>query len=273
MKKVIHTAAAAMLLAAAVSADAAVTAQAGDLLAGFYKKSADGTSVVGNTYVINLGPASNYRESITAPGTVVATLGADLGSASGFGATWFSDPTVFWGIVGVVPNGSPVTGGDPGRTSYLSEAAPSGLESSAPFTLSNTKRGSAAGAIADFFSATNGLSENGAVNGGAFVPASTPNSFAASLPPNTTDFFTTAVNPTAAMNGSVSTLDLYRVLNSTSGADLTSAFTPASATVGASQYAGSFTLSSTGALTFVPEPGAATLGLLSAGLLLMRRRK
>lgn len=257
---------------AASSASAAITVQPGDLLAGFFKKAPDGTSVVGNTYVINLGPAANYREGITAPG-VVANIGADLGSASGFGASWFTDPSVSWGIVGVVPNGNPTVGGDPGRTTYMTQAAPAGFASSTPYTLSSTNRGTASLRIDGVFDAMNGAAENGATAGGAFVPASAPGSFSSELPPSSTTFFGVGVNPLASLNGAASTLDLYRMLHATSGADLTSAHAPGDAVIGTAQYSGSFVLSSTGALTFVPEPGVALLGSLGLLFMAARRRK
>ena len=253
----------------AVPVRAALSVVPGDLLASFYSVDA-GNALGSQTYVYNLGPASGYREGTVVQGNI-DNLANDL--AQTFGPNWATNGEVRWGIVGVVGISDPVTLGDPARTSYYSQSFTGGSPaSSAAFTLSSANRTGLAGAVKDYSVAMNGLSENGATDGGAQVPVSTINDYSDYLPPTKTTHFNISPSPSTQLSSAAAGLDLYRFIHTTTGADLSAAYAPADAAVGAGQYIGSFTLSGTGDLSFVPEP---TTGLLAGlcGLLVFRRRR
>lgn len=266
-----HTVAAlaGVLLLGGGQAEAALTVTAGDLLMGFAKVNAGGTGYEGSTYVYNLGASTGYRETITPP-MVIDNLNTDLTSA--FGAGWANDPTVRWGIVGVVGPTDPVTNGDPARTTYLSQDYQGSLGGSDPFVLSSSARGSLSTNLKSFFNSMNGIAENGAVDGGAIYQASGVNSFSSFLPPGPATYFGASVNPLTAMTaGPIAGLDVYRTLHTLTGAELNSSF-DSNAVTGTGQYVGSFTLTDTGTLTFVPEPSTGILALLASMAVLRRRR-
>jgi hypothetical protein len=258
-----------VLLLAAGQANAALTATPGNLLMGFAKVNAGGTGYEGSTYVYNLGPSTNYREAAGTP-IVIDNINTDL--AATFGPGWANDPTVRWGIVGVVGPTDPLTNGDPARTTYFSQdylGAPGG---SAAIILSSSARGSLSTNLRSFFTSMNGIAENGAVDGGAVYPVSAVNSFSSFLPPGPATYFGVGTNPLTAMTaGPNAGLDLYRTLHTATGAELNSAF-DADAVVGTGQYVGTFLLTDSGGVSFVPEPSTGILALLASMAVLRRRR-
>lgn len=249
-------------------AEAALTVMAGDLLMGFAKVNAGGTGYEGSTYVYNLGASLPFRQG-TSP-MVIDNISTDL--ATVFGAGWASDPTVRWGVVGVVGSTDLLTNGDPARTTYFSQDYLGEPGGSSTITLSSSNRGSLSTNLRSFFTSMNGIPENGAVDGGAIYPISSPNSFSSFLPPGPATYFGIGVNPLTAMSAAPSAgLDVYRTLHTASGAGLTSAF-DGDAVVGTGQYVGTLTLSDSGALNFVPEPSTGLLALLASIAMLRRRR-
>lgn len=267
----------------------------GDLALAFYQTI--GGVVQSNTYVVNLGQASLYREntqndvSITSVNSGLASgnIGADLSST--FGTDWADSGTVSWVLIGGVSAGGTAnpyfpgtqpTVGDPARTSYLSKARASlNSNSTAPGTtlsgtLSQTNRGTLSTNVVSFLSgASKGIDAfetNTAISGtntaSAILPKSNVNTIDEFLPPATATFFGVAaaydprqtfnsgsISGTAAVQGA---LDIYRIIHTATGADLTAAASAGDASVGVAQFIGTITLSAAGDLKIVSLPSSAS---------------
>lgn len=265
----INSALLAAALTATQSANAALSVQQGDLLLGFAKVNSSGTGYEGNTFVYNLGLASSYRDGAATP--ALPNLNVDLTAA--FGSGWAGDSSVRWGVVGVVGSTSATIAGDPARTTYFSRDFLGSSRGSEPVTFSQNQRGALTINLEGFFSYMNGIAENGAASGGAFYSSSGINSFSSFLPPGPTTYFGIGVSPFAIFGGGdVSGVDLYRVLHATDGAALNAA-NDGPATVGAGQYIGTFTISDSGVVQFIPEPSAFLLAAIAALSGLAGRRR
>jgi hypothetical protein len=257
------------LAASAGLSQAAVSIAEGDIILGFSQTTPAGTGVTTNSYIVNLGAGSTFRD-YTGDRYTLVNLNADLTSA--FGAGWSTDPNIRVGIVGVVPATGSLTNGDPVRTTYVSRA----YEGSTGFTMSAAQVGNASTNIGTFRTAMNGIAENGAVvPGGAIVPTATANDFGDFLPPISATYFG---NSNALMNagnvgGTVTGLDVWRTLNTLTGADLTAAQSQGDAALRQGQYIGSFELSNTGAVVFVPEPATGMLTAICGLFGILRRRR
>lgn len=247
-----------------VAKAATPTFNAGDLLVGFY---ATGGTGVNDNYVFDLGPAYAYRDNNTAlfSSHLSISLGVDL--ASIYGANWNSRSDLFWGVLGVYSKISSANG-DPGATNYLSLADPS----TAPTLGSSTTRTNTANTILGLASGAGGFAVSTATsNSGGFgvdIAATNSNSFE-----SVSSSLLTATTYNVA--GSVgSGLDLYRILNSTSGASPTG-------TVGLGTLEGTFSINSSGNVAYasvaaVPEPSTwAMMGVGAAflGMQVVRRNK
>ena len=259
MRSLSFIASASVFLFGAFPVSAALTTNTGDLLMGFYRVETDPVSlipaVIAKTYVYNLGPAATWRENTT----TVVTLGnikADLDEA--LGADWAESLDVRWGIVASTGISGTTISGDPLRTSYYSRAlSVFDPRSSQGYTLSSANRTGTANAINDFVTAMHGK-PSGANASGAIVDPSVTASFSSYLPPTLTTFFNVGVSPLTSFGvgtiGAATTynveaaLDVYRMIHSTSGADLTAGLSPGNAVVGTAQYIGTFTIDSTGTL-------------------------
>ncbi len=254
------------------NASAAVTAAPGDLIAAFYEPTATGPGT--NTYVLPLGAGSAVREGTTTFTTT--NINTDLVTA--FGADWATSGTVRFAILGIVGPSDGTVSGDPNRTVYMSTTNGGVLASASGFSITSSGvRGSVALNMDTWANTMNspGLLENGAVNGGAIVPTSAPNNFASFMPPTSGTSFGQSTNtPYTTLNGTTVGLDVFRVLNVTTAADLTAAGSPTNAAVGVGQFVGGYTLSPTGQLSFagVPEPSVSLLGGLALALSTLRRR-
>lgn len=254
----------------------------GDLLVGFY--SVDGTSVGQNTYVYNLGQASTWRENTSAT-SLIGNINADLENA--FGAGWYDNGNIRWGILGSVAIDEAAINGDPSLTNYFSR----GLDTFAPGSSTApsfvaAQRGTLANNSKTFRNAMNGKA-SGANNKGAIVATTSVNDYSDFLPPTTSTFFGVGTNPNSSFGaGTIGTgtggygvegaLDLWRVLNTTTGADLTAGLSGSPASVGLGQYIGTFTLDSAGNLRLdaVPEPSTYALIALGAiAVIVMGLRK
>jgi hypothetical protein len=264
---------------------------AGDIGIAFY---AFTDSVVeANTYVLNLGQASLYREN-TQTGVAISTINTALASSNigadlvaTFGANWAEDGRVRWAVVGGVNSTDPLTSGDPPRTNYISRGRAS-LANGATgagttiSSISSTNRGILSNNIQGFFTGTNdgiGLvnsstSTSGVNVAGAVLPISNINSVDEFLPPSQLTYFGVGIDPrqtfaTGAITGSAAVegaLDLYRILHSTSGADLTAGASTGNAAVGAGQFIGTLTIDATGNLK-IAAVGAANPDSDGDGLL------
>lgn len=246
----------------------------GDLLLAFRS-----TNATANTFVVDIGQASLYRDStgtIDVTGNLGATLNAGLTSA--FGAGWASDTGL---TMGILATGFPLPGDGSGRAVYVGASgttyAPlatgdlNGLYSNITSFANSGADGSFSTFVANGANASNvSLGGNGAV-------------ISTSLSNDYTDYAALSAyfgylpaggNELNVVNGFTgSTLDLYRILASTSGATdaPTAARTP--------QLQGSFSISNTGAVSFnaepaaVPEPSRVILLGLGLGGLFVRRRR
>ena len=251
------------------NADAAIVFTAGDLLLGFHATGGQGAN---DTYVFNLGPAIAFRDApasflvTSQPG--FAALGADLTAT--FGSNWFTRTDLFWGA-SAVRSSSPVSGavsGDPTRTLYVTRDDDDGGWSG----ISSTDRGNAANSVSTFQNAFLGNNGTAASNNrGAIIPTSQNNDWAEFNARSTTGPTAPSFN---SFNPSIETfvgdgLNLYRILNSTTGAN-------PSGTVGDGSLLGNIGINAGGAVTFSVVPEPASLALLSVGgsvLGLARRRR
>lgn len=278
----------------ASQARGAVTLESGSLAVAFYQ--VIGGVVQPNTYIFDLGQASNYREntgynvsvSTITGGPASSSIAGDLTNT--FGANWANDGTVRWMVIGNVGQTDPTVDGDPAYTSYLSRAVstiPAGGVSTTIPTISLGNRGFLSNNIESVFNnvsnATSGASADGTIIGKA-----APGTIDEFLPPTTGTYFGIGVNPYQTLNaGSITNnsaaqslgliegaLDIYRVLDTTgSGADLTAGYSIGDAIVGKGQYIGTLVLSSTGNLSVIPESSTALLGVASTLGLCFRRRR
>lgn len=244
----------------------AVETEEGDLLIGFYE--VDSLNTVGpDTYVVNLGPAALYRENTVGnvpvssiPGTPMtnANIGADLVTA--FGEDWAERGSVRWCIVGGLSQS--YTGpdnGDSTRTSYMglpvSQFVASGPGSVAP-AVSASPRGTLSNQIRAFRSAQHNAGTPGVNARGAIVPTSVPSSLEEYLPPATAAQFglgmefrgTFDEGKLQGSNTLEGALDVWRLLNNTTGTDLTSGMSTGNAVLGTGQYIATFTIDADGNL-------------------------
>ncbi len=283
MKPILKAAFLALAGTVALPASAAVSLENGSLAVAFYQVLA-GNVVGPNTLVVDLGQASLYREN-TAYNVSVSTINSGLASANigtqlsaAFGENWADSGTVRWLVVGNVAQGTGPISGDPGRTSYYSVGAGNTFT-----TIPSGVRIQSSNQITEFFTATQDETATVGNADAAQIPTSALGSPDEFVNPVTTglwfqtgqDITQTLAAGTLAVGGQAfeGALDLYRVLHTTTGADLTAGLSGIDATTGTGQYIGTLTLDSSGNLGMIPEPSSALLGLAgSLGLCLRRRR-
>jgi MYXO-CTERM domain-containing protein len=260
----------------ATSANGAVSLDNGGLVAAFYQVT-NGTTVGANTLIYDLGAASLYRENST--GASVSTINTGLASANlgteltnAFGSNWADAGTVRWMIFGTYNSVGNTLSGDPHRTIYMSNLA-DGISNS-------TLRGQVTNDIFTFMSNNQGETATAGNADAAQILSSDTFSVSKFIAPTVatyfkqgTDLTQTLGDGTAGSGSAGSTLNVYRVIHTTTNADLTSGFGSGNATVGTGQLIGTFALSSSGNLSVIPEPSAALLGLVGAMGLVLRRRR
>ncbi len=250
---------------------------AGELALVFYSRASNQVSMATEYYVFNLGAASSFRENSqnnVAVKTVNATIAssniaADLQSV--FGATWAEDGLVRMIVVSTIDAAGSLTIGDPTRTIYMSRPRTSlntsdkgseGATSIGPFSAG--LRGQVSGSVLQFLNGTNSaissgvpLPTSGANVSGVRLTTDYQNSLALVLPSTaTTTYFKLGDDPGALLGsgtlpgtaGVEAAVDVFRVLHSTTGADLTSGSSSGDAVVGQGQFIGSITLNSAGDL-------------------------
>lgn len=272
-----HSALIAGSLFLSTGARASDAVENGDLCVVFYQL--DSSNVVGpDYYVVNLGPASLFREntqnnvavSTINTGLASGNIGADLSAT--FGSTWHDDGTLRWMVVGSVQAtaSSPVNG-DPARTNYYSvsrgtlNSGASGPSSSIQ-SFTSTNRGNLTTQLFNFLmaggvnDAINGINGNTSTSGSnvasVIIPTSQNRSVDEYLPPATTTSFAISTDPRQTLNsgtiagtaGVQGALDIYRIIHTTSGADLTAGASSGNAVVGTAQYIGALTIDQTGNL-------------------------
>ncbi len=250
--------------AAATSAKAATFAQ-GDLLLAFNQTSGSGANTV---LTVDLGNASQFVNAHNTSTNIanVASLGSAL-SIYGANMLTSSDANVFWSVAGVNTSGTTLANGDTNGTAYLTQAQDGNTINDFGQVTSNFNSGVTArnsyssqiGSVQTTYSTTAGTSPlsiptantawvaNAQGNwGNAVLPASVQGSFAS--------------GPTGTA------LDLYRILGASSGSQ-------------ASTYLGTFSINSSGVVSFnttvaaAPEPSRTLFAALGLGGLLLRRRR
>lgn len=272
--------AAVVTLMSAPLSEAVVTYSVGDLLLGFHTDGGEGS---GTSFVINLGPAVNYRDNAysTPPVNDVGTVLTNT-----FGAGWYNRSDLYWGIAAVRDSagGGPntVVNGDAKATIYVSTTASAPGEST-PWTLAS---GSTVVSVANSIATMQGATGSDLSLSGGFEGApEAPNTGGRGVLQNEGTFINSwdEFNPiggnafgnilTGGVQGAFGTgqpltyLDLHRVV----GRENANA-TP-NDPAGQGRYITTFTINSAGIIGTVPEPTSALLlGLAGAAALLRRRR-
>lgn len=247
----------------------ATTYVAGDLLLGF--RATGGTGSATNL-IVNLGQADTVYRDALANITNVVDIGTLLTST--YGAGWDTRSDLFWGVVGVrtASNIGSAVDGDPVRTNYVTAAQTTvnpGTQSSTAWEITNgTARAGVSSAIESFAGNYNAFSA--AVTNTALLPAATGSTWTSNNDGANSFTIAGTIEGNFGNGASGTALDLYRILDRTSGANPTGA-------VGIGSYEGTFTISNAGvvgfAVTAVPEPSRALLaGLGLAGIAFRRRR-
>lgn len=250
-------AAAAVLSASLLSASAAtVTYTQGDLLMGFR---ATGGQGAGTSYVVNIGQASGYRDATTY-GTVpiAGDLNADLTAL--YGSNWSTRSDILWGIAGT-PSNTATVGGDAPPTLYASKPETSPGVSGAGWTIAGSStRLSVATTIVSLQSSFAGYQATTNSPVATLMDDSVANTWRQYMASGGNASYTSGNKDFGAFANIEGTLNqgltLFRVTNASAGSN-----------------EGTFSLSSSGSLSFVPEPTSSLLaGLGVLGLVLRRRR-
>ncbi len=261
------------------TAKAVVTYNQGDLLMGFFRPGD------AQTYVVNVGSATQFRDWNNG-----ANLNLSLGNIAAdlvalYGAAWYDDTTLAWGVAGS-PSNTIAVNGDPSRTLYAGRD-PLGV------TFGFNNPGSSAWGTPTVIGGTfrtNASTLMQGLQGGFDIDTETANSsFATIQGTGDANNWTTASyaplgiafgafnsNITSAFTSGVlapgveSALDLWRVLNTNTGAT-------EPGTVGVGQFQGTFYIDQGGSISFgaqaVPEPSRMVFAALGLGALALRRRR
>ncbi|MEO8616394.1 MAG: hypothetical protein ABI600_14715 [Luteolibacter sp.] len=251
----------------------------GELALVFYSRETNQVSMAPEYYVFNLGASSSFRENTqnnvavkSVNGSIASSnIAADLEAV--FGATWAEDGLVRMMVVSTVEfvTNAPPTLGDPVRTFYMSRPRTSlntsdkGFEGAAAIgSFSTSLRSQVSSSVVQFLGGANTaissgtpMPTSGANVSGVRLTTSYFNSLATVIPNTTsTTYFKLGDDPGALLSSGVlpgtagveAAVDVFRVLNSTTGADLTSGSSSGNAVVGTGQFVGSITLDSAGNL-------------------------
>lgn len=251
----------------------------GDLLLGFVATSGQG---VDETLVVNLGPASAFRDGFDSGASQInfKNIGAQLSAQ--FSATWYDRTDLRINLFGATaPDtvGDDLISLDPFQTVYVSRSrllptgntAPQNVATATAMTTATSRIGVTSNVYAA--STADGV-------GVSIIPDSLPNTLDEFTRPSVSASFGTFSSGidqifTAGSWGNYpnvgaveAALDLYRIQGRN---DAPGQYGEGDA-VRAGTYKGTFTISNTGDISFVPEPGStAILGL--TGLLALARRR
>ncbi len=247
----------------------ALTYNNGDLLLGFYSPTA------ANDIVVDLGSASIFRDANMGLGNLsLGDLGSELSAQ--FGSNWSTRSDLYWGVFVAAYENDTAINGDSKNTLYAGKIESTvGIQTTGYGIKSNSTQ-AIPGSKIDTLGNTYSTPNAGNVSDSAFSPV-------ASIQSKTVagSFATYVTSPNGSVNsafnyfgnalgnfgGGVGStkLDLFRMVSTTAGGGLDSS--PGS-------YEGTFSISSTGQVSFapVPEPATIYVGLLLIGLVVWRKR-
>jgi len=233
----------------AVSSASAATYVAGDLLLGFRATGGTGQTT---DYIINLGSSTTIRDA--SAGLTLGTYGTDL--VATYGAGWATRSDLYWGLITERQQysifGNSLVNGDPGGTLYASFNTP------VTRAAINTGGTLYLGMAAQFSS----LAASGNAANASF--SSSPQIWSSAMDSGTGSFLVYGNVEQSLSLGN--TLGIYRHLSTTVGDTYGGA-------VGVPNLVNTIGINATtGAISVIPEPSAALLGLLGALPLLRRRR-
>jgi hypothetical protein len=276
MKSTTKTFVASACALACASLASAATFTAGDLLIAFRSTS------VNNVFFYNVGSSVSFRDNGSQG--QVADIGTHLEST--FGAGWFTDSDVSWGIIGVRNNSDPtppfgavpaVVNGDPSATLYASIGTTTPGVSTAWGTYTESFVVSAATkmrgvldiGVNSFINQTAVANSN---DRGVVQSTALSNWDNETLKSADFDLFTGGIEGSFNTGTEFAYLDVYRILSTTNGAS-------PSGTLGVGSYETTFSINASGEVfavdvSAVPEPStyAALAGFAALGLALSRRR-
>lgn len=279
-KHILTTLVVAGISMAALSAKAATTYTAGDLLVGFRATSGSASTAATNTLVFNLGAATTIRDANTAS-LALGNIGAELTSV--FGADWATNSTLTWAAATVRSATAPasdltVVNGDPAQALYLTRANNSGQAGVfGTGTLNITGATGMTNASVAALGFTSSFRD--------FAGTTTQGGLAASIPytvANTFEDYTSGGSDFSSgqnLDVAVDTaqgriIDLYRILGTNTGAN------PTQPTIRSGVWQGTLSLGTDGAITFdpvavvaIPEPSRALLAAGGLAALAFRRRR
>jgi hypothetical protein len=247
---------AACLLGALPASAALVVYSPGDLVMSF--RSTGPGQGAGTTYLVNVGQASGFRDE-TAVGTLsLGNIGTDLKAI--FGDNWSSRTDILWGVAGT-PSNTGTVGGDDAPTLYASKAqtTPGVPGTQAGIAGSSTRLAIATTMVTalDTFKTYQATANSPRA---VIQQDSDANDWREFLASNGNSAYTAGNKDFGGFSEIEGSLDqqlsLFRVIGSGNGS-----------------YEGSFSINSSGNITFVPEPSSALLGVLGTGLLAFRRRR
>lgn len=238
-----------------------------DLLLGFHATGGVGGD---QTYVFNLGSTVSFRDNGNQG--FIFNIGVDLSSI--FGANWFTRTDLYWGAAGATsaaPSG--VFMGDPSRTAYVSRDA-TGVGQSTPWTgFTPASLGTGTNDIKSFqtsFSDPTSLPTANSGGRGIQYADGAPNSWEFWNPqPGGPSFtiFAGSIEGAFGTGQPLAYLDLYRILNRTTGAS-------PSGPVGTGTLETTFTIDAAGNISAVPEPSTVALfGLAGLGAVVAAWKK
>ncbi len=238
----------------------------GDLVLGF-------RSGASSVYQFNLGSSISFRDNGNLG--LIANIGTDLVSI--FGSNWYSDGTLYMGIAGVRTNNtgaSPVSG-DPAVTIYTSKSRSNlANNSTAPTLTPRVNTATLITSMQNSFKLQNATANSSGL--GAEVAKTVAGDWSEYMTASTDFTYMTDIEQKldvissgtfAGVTQVEGALDLYRILNTTTGAS-------PSGTVGTGSRETTIVIRQNGDIYAVPEPSTyALLGLSAVAIAFVIRRR
>lgn len=258
----------------APAANAATVAyNSGDLILGFRYN--DGTA--GSfTYLVDLGQESAFRDYASGAPTTSTVVGTGIGNAIGniasdlaaiFGANWYQDPNLYWGVVGTP--GASAQGGDGVSTLYATKPEATFGTPGTGFNQANAfTQGPARSNIVNLGATINGQTSYGTSNFGVEQAAATTNGWESQTGGGNDFAYFGNIENTFSGGAATSALDLFRMATSPTGVPGSYEGTFFWTNVGSTTATLNF-----GAPAAAPEPSRAVLLVAGLGGIIFRRRR